>query len=307
MPAPQDDPLPDTTAAALDDEIDAAELAAQLEDEEAGLMAGFDAEAHGGTPQPVQSDGGDEDPDEKGAPESGAGAEGERAPVAGKAATPPPDDAAHDPALDKRIRALEGQVGNLVRRNKELEAALTKPTGAAGSAPSGADITEALRDNKKFEAFAREWPEAAEVLQEMVSLAAGGRGGALPDVASIKTEVRKEVLQEIAVRQLAERYSDYPQRLADPALSAWVESQDDVIKAKWRSDWGTDVADVLDAYVAASTQSAPSGSSTSATPARRLTGSRLQRALPSTTGRAAATGRPIPTEDEAMLQGFNEG
>lgn len=278
-----------------------------IEDE--ALEAGFASESIGqeSPPTEVPQDPGQPEQQRPAAPDPSAG----QPPREGQ----PEPQPAKDAGFEKRVRALEGHVGNLTRRNRELEALLKQQAGASqpgapatGTPPSAAavgKVVDQLKGADEFRAIEREFPEFTKLVTRAVEtvMSAAPQGGAV-DVA----ELRKQIKTEMSISQLEARHADYRDLLANNAVEEWVQGQSAKIQRKWRSEWGSDVADVLDEYLEAGTESAPTTTAAPTAPASRpTTGSRLARALPATTGRAAAPPTRVMTEDEAMEEGFKRG
>lgn len=298
----------------IDQVIEQAEDEEALAEEEAGLEAGFDDESAGkqtstALPGADDADGADDNP-------PGNTATGDDKPEDRTPAPPPPTETT---TLESRIRKLEGQLGNVVQKNKALEEQLR----ARPPAPSGPpiDIDQVLAQDAEFVAFQREFPEWGAAMKKAVGVALKSAqmapGGAAVITPELRQQIAREAVQAVSLKQLQARYADFEDHVKNPDLQAWVATQGEDVRAKWQSDWGSDVADVIDAYVEArrggvdgggdpGTESPPSPTQRSEAPTERRTGSRLQRGLPSTTSRAAPP-RVVPSEDEAFMEGFRTG
>ena len=355
MPTPEKPA--DTAAAALDDflaDASNAEAAYTPEDEEADFAAGFGQPKLSGVRQDAEeapsgdfSDDDDylsdpENPAPRTAGKSGStDIPGNEAsdeqddggqPDAGDDATPQVPDVealrAENAQLKASLRRVEGRLGNMDARMREL-AAVARETpaasgtgaGAASDAPTSRDIAAAIKSNEAFAALQREYPEWGDAMLGALKttadeLRAELRQGTATNNAGNSADVERRVLQKMSASRLQSRLADAEIEggLATfaaeviPAVDAWLPSiTDDKQRARmerlWASDWGDDVANVVDAWKAAA-QNPAQGSSAPRPGANAVNTARLNRGVSPSTGRSARQETALSEEEAAFAQGF---
>lgn len=353
MPTPEKPA--DTAAAALDDflaDASNADAAYTPEDEEADFAAGFSQPKLSGVRQDAEeapsgdfSDDDDylSDPDNP-APRTavksgstdipGNEADDEQGaaeqPGAGDDETPQVPDVealrAENAQLKASLRRVEGRLGNMDARMRELAAVARETpaapgTGAASDAPTSRDIAAAIKSNEAFAALQREYPEWGDAMLGALKttadeLRAELRQGSAGSNAGNPADVERRVLQKMSLSRLQARLADaeieggldeFATKVV-PAVDAWLPSIADAkqrarMERLWASEWGDDVASVVDAWKAAA-QNPAQGSSAPKPGANAVNTARLNRGVSPSTGRSARQETALSDEEAAFAQGF---
>lgn len=94
--------------------------------------------------------------------------------------------------LEKRLRKSESKYGELNSRFLDLNRQATEQVSKS-DAPSKDQISAAMEDGEKFKELSQDFPEWAGALKETIDFTTNSIMGKMPDVSSIKSEIRNEM------------------------------------------------------------------------------------------------------------------
>lgn len=201
---------------------------AQLDREDAGLAAASTEE----TREEPQDNGGasasetvDKDPAKAGARNDGQGQEAGEDPYAGLHPT------IRDELLGlksivqqqaQRLRNAEGHIGGL---KNSLAAAAARTEIAGGSAPSGAQITEAAKSQTAMKRLMEDYPEFGAAMKEALeeSLASMPK----PEQQSLPKDVitQQQLEQRFELMKIEQKHPGWQEKVTQPAFKGWLEGQ----------------------------------------------------------------------------------
>lgn len=213
-------------------------------------------------------------------------------------------------SIDGRVRNMTGEVKALSGTTSELKAAFEAANaakGAGGDAPSTAQIAAASGDAVKWKQMTEDFPEWAEAVEER--LAAGIKMPAAQpvDVAAIRSEVKNEVAMELRAELVEDEHPGWQETVKTPDFKAWYTAQPQDVQALSGSIRVSDAKKLLKLYAERSNEPAPDAPATGepapAAPAKHDPKSRLEAAVPATTGKSVLRAEPM-SEEEAAQRAF---
>lgn len=161
--------------------------------------------------------------------------------------------------LRNGLKVANGRVAALQRTLATSAAAAT--TAQGGAAPSKEAVAAAQGDTKKWDKIKADFPEWAEALDERIG-AMEKPGGSSVDMATLRTELRDEMVRENIARRdaaIEEEHPGWVGKMASPQFREWWNGQPDDYRVRtWNSHSELTIIRMLDKYDAHVQQSAAS-------------------------------------------------
>lgn len=286
-------PLESDADAGADEEADDADEEEALAAMEAGFTGTEPPAAADKKDEDGKTETGADDADEETETDDAADAPAD-APAAAKEPAPKPTPE------QERIRKLEGHLGALNAQMREMaEKLATRQTATTGAdAPSAKQLADAKANADKLAELREQFPEWYEALDVIVKQQVNADqvtaiAGQQSQAAAAK--VLEQVRLEIA-------HPDWNKVVESKELLDWYKTQDEKTQALFKSDKAADVVAGLDAY-----KKHVETASRAATRAaqREASKRRLDNAIPATAGGDPNRNSRVPSEEEAMIEGFN--
>jgi hypothetical protein len=157
-------------------------------------------------------------------------------------------------ALESLERKLFGHIGGITRTLNEVKTEIAAAKAAAKTvddAPTQAQIDTAAKDPEEWEKLKQEWPEWAAAFEKKIDAKLAAVKPAEFDQNKFISEaqIAFETKQREAAAARLER--DFPQWRSPEnysALTQWLETQPDHVKALAESDWIDDARQLLTLY-----------------------------------------------------------
>lgn len=163
--------------------------------------------------------------------------------------------------IEQQQRNLQGVLGGINTQLKTALAAAKAVKESGGEAPTQAQVKAAAVSPEKLAAMKEDFPEVAELIDQMEKRVAAVEAAKAPavDVEALREEIRKEYDERLTKaelraeesRQLASidaKHPNWEAVIKTPEFDAWWAKQPQDIKALSASRQASDVIRVLDAY-----------------------------------------------------------
>ena len=152
-----------------------------------------------------------------------------------------------------RLKQAEQRIGSL---QNELHAAKTAAVSKVADAPTPEEVSTAAQSTAKWNELKGEFPEWGEAIDARLAAERAEYRKSTPDLATLreeaassKTEIAAMVERSIELAKLEIKHPDFETIREDPAFSAWLKKQDDVIQHKALvSTKARDASEVVDLY-----------------------------------------------------------
>ena len=209
--------------------------------------------------------------------------------------------------LNPRIRNVEGHIGSLNGTMKQMREAAMAASAAASNkgadAPTGAQISAAMKSSEKLEALRQDFPEFAEVFDEIRGQAPSINVDEIRQaaVSEATTQAKQIIEQELLAMNediLNDQMPDWQQVAGSQEFLSWMSQQTPDIQALYTSPRARDAIKALSLY------KEQTASPTDLTASSRQQ-QRLASAVTPTRGGKAPLRSPPMTEEEAFRAAFN--
>lgn len=201
-----------------------------------------------------------------------------------------------------RIRKLEGKLGEYNARILKQEKQLKELSG--GNTNLSAEILrEALKNGEKFQELKRLDPEQGSAIEEILSGLTDNIMKSLPKQETVDiTKVRQEIMEEVQLLPLNQKYPDWREEVQTAAFNTWVGKQPKETQALVESANPYDAIALLDGF-----HGAMSGAQERSNALQEKNTNRLEQAIAPTKSTSVTPKSPEPTIDEMFDQGFTSG
>ncbi len=215
-----------------------------------------------------------------------------------------PDPAESDGKIASRLRKVEGTVGTLsdqLSRALEANAKLVEPK----KGPTPEQIADAATSSEKLKEFGKEWPEAADAVNEGLDLLEKRLLDKIPTAEAIDSAITESFEAGRAVAKLDRKHENWEETVNSGQFEDWQKAQPAEVRALAGSKDAADASKMLDLYKKSLQDAKPEPDEPNPKEvAREAQRRRLQDAVAPTIPGSSNRRDETPDVDEAFEEGF---